>query len=363
MKILILYTYNKGYLSSFFFELSLKLSQRGHDVVNCSFKSEMKTYIQDGIKMVFYKKGGYVSNYFNTYKIIKKETPDVVLSNFSYVNPALLFGKLFRVKKNMVWFHSLNKQMQSTTKDIYIKKLFLKLADLVIANSVLTERELHHIYKVPQHKMLSMPFWSDISNRNVEVYNFRIEDQPDTIKIGCPGRLVEHKNQKVVIEALSKLKHTSDFKFQLYLAGEGEAFSNLLQLTETLEIKENVSFLQHVSANDMVAFYKSMDVIVLPSLHEAFGLVFIEAMSLGTPVIVSSQFGALSFIQDQNDILSSFTFNPESSDELKEKLIPYFKGEGLSNDFFKQLYLNNFDKEIISERIAKSIEHKNDTFK
>ena len=42
--------------------------------------------------------------------IIKKEKPDVILSNFSYVNPALLCGKLFGIKKNMAWFHSLNEQ-------------------------------------------------------------------------------------------------------------------------------------------------------------------------------------------------------------------------------------------------------------
>ena len=117
----------------------------------------------------------------------------------------------------------------------------------------------------------------------------------------------------------------------------------------TLELENNVVFLNHVSSVDMIAFYNSMDVVVLPSLHEAFGLVFIEAISLGTPVIVSNQFGALSFIETTN--IDSLTFNPESSDELVEKLVCYQKNQRLSSSEFIRLYTDNFDKDVIFDQI------------
>ncbi|MFD2823338.1 glycosyltransferase family 4 protein [Lacinutrix iliipiscaria] len=347
MKILLLYTYNKGYLSSFFFELSTKLAEKGHEVVNFSLKGAKKTFIKNDVEVCISKQGGYISNYFHIYKIIKRVKPDVVLSNFSYVNPALLFGKLFGVKKNMAWFHSLNEQMEPSKVDVFIKKQFLKLADTVIANSLLTKEELHEIYKVPELKLKDLPFWSNISELTTSDSDLISKTNFEGLKIGCPGRIVKHKNQAVVIQALGGIKEKYDFKFHLYFAGDGEERSNLEQLTENLKLTNDITFLKHISANDMIAFYKDLDVIILPSLHEAFGLVFIEAISMNTPVIVSSQFGALYFIDNEKYNTSKFTFNPESSEELQEKLLPYFNNEGLTKSELQQLYIENFDKHII----------------
>ncbi len=348
MKILILYSYNKGYLSSFFFELSERLVKEGHEVVNFCLKGASKEFSLHGVDLLIKKKGGYISNYRQIYSIIKHLRPDVVLSNFSYVNPALLFGKLFGVQRNVVWFHSLNEQMEASKLDIFIKKQFLKLADLVIANSYLTQNELQAIYKVPKDKLASIPFWSTVSESVAKEGISKYGKGLKVFKIGCPGRMAEHKNQRIVIEAVSKIRQNDHFNFQLYMAGNGEALAHLQLLTKELGLESHVSFLGHLSAEDMITFYTNMDVIVLPSLHEAFGLVFIEAISLGTPVIVSSRFGALTFID--TDKLSKFTFNPESSKYLAKKLIEYSRKEGMSSEDFKQLYSENFDKESIFKK-------------
>ena len=154
---------------------------------------------------------------------------------------------------------------------------------------------------------------------------------------------------------MSKLSETYKHKFHLFFAGEGEQLSDLKKMAKDLELSEQTTFLNHLSSNDMINFYENMDVIVLPSLHEAFGLVFIEAISLGTPVLVSSQFGALSFVKENEIECSKFTFNPESANDLLDKLLPYFKNEGLYTGFFKQLYVQYFDKEVIFKEILKTI--------
>jgi len=75
--------------------------------------------------------------------------------------------------------------------------------------------------------------------------------------------------------------------------------------------------------------------------------VFIESISLGTPVIVSSQFGALSFIKQGNKALSEVVFDPNSVKELQEKLIPYLEMKGMPKSYFKKLYQDNFNKDLI----------------
>lgn len=355
MKILIFHTYNQGYLSSFFHELAVKLIQEGHEVASFSWKATVSERIIDQVKVIVKKKEGYLINYCNVYNVIKKEKPDVVLSNFSYVNPALLFGRLLGVKKNMVWFHSLNEQMAASKRNIFIKKHFLKLADIVIANSYLTQYELCKFYGVSVSKIHAIPFWSTILEQKMEPTDLKFTTDKNIVKIGCPGRMATHKNQKIIIDTLSELINSSKTNFHLYFAGTGEELSNLVNQVEELNLTHKVTFLKHLSANDMLHFYNSMDVVVLPSLHEAFGLVFIEAIALGTPVIVSSQFGALSFIDQKHTDLKKITFNPKCPKDLLDKLLPYINHQGLPKEIFKQLYVSNFDKEVIFKKILNII--------
>ncbi|MDO6597697.1 glycosyltransferase family 4 protein [Oceanihabitans sp. 2_MG-2023] len=355
MKILLFHTYNQGYLSSFFHELSVKLIQEGHEVVSFSWKASVSEQIIEGVKVIVKRKEGYLINYRNVYNVIKKERPEVIVSNFSYVNPALLFGKIFKVKKNIVWFHSLNKQINSSATKIFIKRQFLKLTDAVIANSYLTKKELNKLYHVPEYKIQAIPFWTTISEQKKQPSSISFFKDENVINIGCPGRIAIDKNQKVILEALSTLKHTYN-KFHLYFAGVGEGLSDLEKQVEILNLTNEVTFLKHLSANDMLHFYKSQDVVVLPSLHEAFGLVFIEAISLGTPVIVSSQFGALSFVNDNNKMFSKFVFNPNSEKDLQEKLKPFLEKKGLTKAFYKALYQDNFNKDLIFKKFLESIQ-------
>jgi glycosyltransferase involved in cell wall biosynthesis len=358
LKILLFHTYNKGYLSSFFHELSAKLVQKGHDVVCFSWKGSVSEREIDGVKVIVKRKQGYVVNYHNVYNIIKKEKPDVILSNFSYVNPALLFGKLFGVKKNLVWFHSLNEQLESSKTQIFIKKQFLKLANKVIANSFLTKTELHELYGVQKQKTQAIPFWSNISEQKLMPSELKFKTDSQIIKIGCPGRITDDKNQQIIIETISQLKSENNYDFHLYIAGVGNALSKLKKKVEYLDLIDQVTFLGQLSANEMLTFYNQMDVVVLPSLHEAFGLVFIEAISLGTPVVVSSQFGALSFIKDKNEMFSKVTFKPNSIKELKERLIPYLEHQGLPKIYFEKLYQHNYNKDIIFEMFLENLELK-----
>lgn len=352
MKILILYTYNKGFLSGFFYELSDRLSQEGHEVINFSFKDKNSRLKKNNVSILIYKKGGYISNYYKIYRAIKKVRPDIVLSNFSYVNPALLFGKLFGVKKNIVWFHSLKEQINPSLFKIFVKTQFLKLADNIIANSYEMKNELNDTYNVPLEKLKAIPFWTTIDNPTNKEIKVKKNIVKNVFMIGCPGRLVVHKNQRIVIETLPRLKQISNVNFQLYIAGSGKDLKSLKDLVNNLNLTESVVFLGHLSENQMISFYNDMDVIVLPSLHEAFGLVFIEAISFGTPVIVSNNFGALSFLDIMGFYsIKDFTFNPDDVSELCLKLMSYSKGNGIDGNYFKQLCLDNFDKEIIYNKI------------
>ncbi len=345
MKILFLFTYNKGLLSDFFMDLGQQLNEEGHIVKVFSLKKHPGQFRVGEIEITVVKKGNYISDYFHIFKAVREISPDVIISNFSSANPALLAGRLLGVKKNYVWVHSLKKHGDPGKHVIIIKRQFYKLAEKLIVNSLILEKELKEVFHVQGSKIIPIPFWSNI--QEVQTISLNIHRKENQLLIGCPGRFTKIKNQHVVIEALAKVKARSSKNIKLYLAGDGPIRKDLKSQVNSMDLEEEVNFLGNLSAGEMKEFYRAMDVIVLPSLFESFGLVFIEALSLGTPVLVSERFGALDFIDKRDEAIRQIIFDPEDDEGLAEKISEFINREGVDRNFYKAIYSNHFNKEKI----------------
>ena len=102
--------------------------------------------------------------------------------------------------------------------------------------------------------------------------------------IGALGRLDEIKGFDVLLRAAAKLRDQG-VDFRLRLAGDGPEMGPLKQLSAGLGLAERVEFVGWVcNPGD---FLKTIDLFVVPSRYESFGLVVIEAMAAGVPVITS----------------------------------------------------------------------------
>ena len=359
MKVLILYTYNSGLLSQFYQELSERLYADGFEVDNFYLKNKTAFFEQNGVAIYGEQRYGFIHNYMAIYKIIKQSKPDVVISNFSYINPAILFGKLLGVKHNIAWFHTAFGHTKPNRFKIWNKSMYLRMADLVFTNSFQLEQEMHRIYKVSKSKTRRVPFWTNIAQYVSQASDLQLVKDASVITIGCPGRLLANKNHSLVIKALFEIKQRTTQTIRLYIAGGGSYQAQLEALVRVLGLEDAVVFLGVLNVEEMSAYYKAMDVVVLPSFHEAFGLVFIEAIALGTPVLVSNTFGALSFINNEKFPLQDFSFNAHDIQDLINKLEPYFKNEGLESDYFQNIYNDTFDKEIIYDKIKAVILNQN----
>ncbi len=102
--------------------------------------------------------------------------------------------------------------------------------------------------------------------------------------IGALGRLHEIKGYDVLLRAAAKLRDRG-VDFRLKLAGDGPEMGALQQLTESLGLRDRVEFTGWVA--NPGDFLKTIDLFVVPSRYESFGLVVIEAMAAGVPVITS----------------------------------------------------------------------------
>lgn len=139
----------------------------------------------------------------------------------------------------------------------------------------------------------------------------------DTIAIGNVARIMpEVKGQDILLEALSKL----NTDFHCYFAGGADAahqkdLKALKQQASRLGIDHKVTFVGNVE--DIPAFLAKLDVFVLPSRSEGFGISLIEAMAMGIPCIASQLEGPAEVLQNGK---FGTLFTPESSDDLAKKL-------------------------------------------
>jgi glycosyltransferase involved in cell wall biosynthesis len=104
------------------------------------------------------------------------------------------------------------------------------------------------------------------------------------------GRLTLQKGPIQFLEMAAKV-HAYKPDVQFVVAGEGNMLGEMVHKTQELRLEKNVTFLGKVNSSQARKLYSSADCFVMPSLSEPFGLVALEAIAHGTPVVISKQSG------------------------------------------------------------------------
>lgn len=170
--------------------------------------------------------------------------------------------------------------------------------------------------------------------------------------IGAMGRFVAKKGFDVYLEALSLLRDRG-YKFRAVLGGIGAEDSRLRALSVKLGLDELLTFVGWVE--DKRAFYSSIDIFCLPSFHEPFGIVLLEAFTYGVPVVSTDSEGPHDIITPNYDAL---LVKIRDAHALADALARLIENEQLS----KELAANAFAKakmryamDVVAERIEQAI--------
>ncbi len=193
----------------------------------------------------------------------------------------------------------------------------------VIVNSNYMKRELQRLFGLPFEKINVAPNGININMFNgVEKdYDFRRQYAADNEKIILfMGRLVYEKGVQHLISAMPKiLSGYNDAK--LVIAGKGGMLEELKAQVDSMGIANKVYFTGYMDAKQVCKMYKCADVSVFPSTYEPFGIVALEAMLSGTPVVVSDIGGLNEIIEHGVDGMKSYAGNPNSlADSILELL-------------------------------------------
>ena len=184
----------------------------------------------------------------------------------------------------------------------------------VIVNSNYMKRELQSLFGLPFEKINVIPNGININMFNgVEKdYDFRRKYALDNEKIILfMGRLVYEKGVQHLISAMPKiLAGYHDAK--LVIAGKGGMLDELRAQVNSLGISNKVYFTGYMDSKQVCKMYKCADVSVFPSTYEPFGIVALEAMLSGAPVVVSDIGGLNEIVEHGVDGMKSYAGNPNS---------------------------------------------------
>lgn len=176
--------------------------------------------------------------------------------------------------------------------------------------------------------------------------NFREKYQiPSDRKIMlCVSRIDYQKNQLALIETLQALRQI-DASWYLVLIGPITAdwyAQKISKKIDELQLNEHVLFLHGFAPNsmDLVSAYQAADLFMLPSVHEPFGIVLLEAMAASCPILASPVGGIKYLISDrENGLLVDFS-DPE---EVAQKAMNLFSEEGVQ---LREKMVTNALKEV-----------------
>lgn len=279
---------------------------------------------------------------------------DVVFIHHPFPPAALAYLLFGRKKKLYVWYHS----------DIVRQKIigflirpiilyFIRSADKIFVSSdhiVTTSDTL----KGMESRCVTIPFGIDVSKYEktpeVEKEALQIRKKFGTPLILAVGRLVHYKGFSFVIEAMKGLNA------HLLIIGKGKLYGELQDKIKNAHLQKSITILDH--ADSLLPYYSASDFVVFPSVirSETFGLVQLEAMASGKPVINTDVHSGVSSVGE--DGVTGLTVPKENSSVLHNTMEKLLNDKHLRESFGKNALVRvkeRFDMERFVERVSREL--------
>ncbi len=249
---------------------------------------------------------GDKSSYF--LPIIKILFPDIICihhEHHSIVSKNWIYSLYLRLTKN---FFNFFVAVSKSVKKSLVKKSNIKYSKIQI---------LYNFVDLEKFKP---------SKRYLNIDNFPVKKKD--FVIGFAARLKEFKGWKTFIKTASMLDDKNNYKF--LIAGDGEDKRKILKTIEAYKLDKNTKILNFVL--DMPSFYNTLDLFIIPSRRETFGLTAIEAQACGIPVIASNISGLNEII---NNKINGILFEPKNNIDLLNSIIKLQENKNLREKIIK----------------------------
>jgi D-inositol-3-phosphate glycosyltransferase len=205
----------------------------------------------------------------------------------------------------------------------------LRRVDRVIAATIAEVTQLRFLYKAHASKLVVIPPGVDVSHFYpipADEAKMYVGLKPEDRMVLFVGRIEPLKGLDTLIQAMSGLELEEKRRVHLAIIGGDPSASpremsgemaRLQRLCDDLSVGQTVVFLGKRDQDRLPYYYSAAELVVMPSHYESFGMVALEAMACGTPVI-ASEVGGLAYLVKDGE--TGFTIPDQEPDTLCEKI-------------------------------------------
>lgn len=233
---------------------------------------------------------------FEVAKYIKENRIEVVHCNSFNAPELLVLSKIINPKCKVVsTIHGIDQFKNIGKNKILLKDWvcdqFIGISDAVVEDIVSAGIDKKKVVRV----------YNGIETKKYECARLKKYDK-NAIVIGCIARIMpELKGQDILLEAIKLIKIQHPNVLALFVGGVAEKqrrdFEQLKKYVKENSLEENVKFLGNI--DNIPEFLNEIDICVVPSRSEGFGLALVEAMAMGVPCIASNIAGPREIVMNE----------------------------------------------------------------
>lgn len=275
-------------------------------------------------------------------------------SDYSFTNYPLYRNKL-KHPKPFVCQGALHFADKNATEAVSPQMLaVIKASDYYLANTQFEKDKLIEL-GVDKDSIVVTGVATDVSkfeNGNRAYYRDKLSLKEDAVLIGYIGRIEKTKSIDVLVNAfVAAFEENSSLR--LVIAGYQSDYSKELSAyVKTLDtkIQQHIFFEYNLDITAKVNLFWALDIFVLPSVNESFGIVFLEAWSCKKPVI-GTNIGAIRSVINEN--VDGLLMNPQDKDALKQCILKLANNpnlrETLGNNGYKKT-AEQYSWEVVTQK-------------
>jgi len=289
--------------------------------------------------------------YLQLQEIIDEIKPDIIHAHHAHANPIASYlasnGEI-PIITTVHSFHKLlnveSKKEKKYTEEIY-KKNFEISKGIIVNSPYIKKRAIELNCNISKIEIIpngiDLDYWEPIKKEKARKL---LNLNPHSRIILFTGNLEKRKGVDILLKSFKELLNkTKEKDIRLLIVGSGKEEKKLKKMVNSLNLIEYVIFTGRVSQNKLKLLYDSCDLYCAPSIAEAFGLVYLEAMACGKPVIGPNVQGP-KFIIDNGE--SGLTFQRNNFSDLAKKINKLLESDNLR----KKLGKNAIN--VVNERFS-----------
>jgi glycosyltransferase involved in cell wall biosynthesis len=198
-----------------------------------------------------------------------------------------------------------------------VRRNMVQVADACITNSHVGKAYLTEVLNADQRRVFVHPYEvpaakSMLGEENLAELDLSLYKQPIFLFVGS---ITPRKGLHLLLEACAMLQQQGCDRYTLLVVGSGEQREELETFTQGKGLGDRVQWVGQVNYAKLGAYFAKADVFVLPTLEDTWGMVVLEAMVLGKPILCSKWAGASELAIDGEN---GYCFDPYEPNKLAE---------------------------------------------